>query len=223
MGMTRSFYYIVNKGFSKEQMTERLSAVSAEGISPMAQEMEGLSRKLGEMCQRLGKDDGLVQLLNMAGAMGENVEPVVAYREDVRLFPCFDIGICEGYTASSRDDAKLSQRFGVPVLSFAVMDSDVLFASYSDEEKGLEFDCARANIPGMEDELYDTDVYRSDFPSFLLEYCDEADWDKLRGIWESKDYVFAEEKLEDIGELIGVELMYDYDDIPEGYEALETD
>ncbi len=223
MGMTRSFYFIANTGFSRERIREVLSASFTEGASFIGQESAELSRKLEEMRERPDRGDGLEEYINMAIRIGMagNIEPVVAYREGVRLLPCFDINLCEGYTASSRDNAMLSRTFEAPVLSFSVMDSDILSVSCSDAQKGVEIDCVRANIPGMEEEMCDMEIYRTDFPSFLLEYCSEGERGKLREIWESREYVLAEEKMEDIGRLIGAEFMYGWDDNPEGYEVLE--
>ena len=247
MGMTRSFYYIVNRGFAGEEIQKKLSAVSScgygaaavraagqsivdrlaaiaeAGTSPMAREIGDLSRKVATINQKLEEEDKFSGLLSMMDMAGGAVEPVVAYRVDARLLPCFDENLCEGYTASSRDNEQLGQIFAAPVISFAVMDSDALLVSYSNPQTGVRRDCARANRPGMEDELFDTDVYRLDFPDFLLEYCDEANRGKLREIWESQDYTFAEEKMEDIGELLGIEFLYGREDIPEGYEALEAE
>lgn len=246
MGMTRSFYFIVNRGFTKEQIlrklsrvsskgygaaavhaagqdiVDRLSAIAAAGTSSMAREMADLSRKVAAIHQKLEEEDGYGGLLDMAGG-GDAVEPAVAYREDARLLPCFDWKLCEGHTASARDAELLGQIFGAPVISFAVMDSDALMVSYSNPGTGIRADYARANRPGMEDELFDMDVYRPDFPEFLWEYCDEADRGKLREIWESQDYTFAEEKMEDIGGLLGIDFLYERDDVPEGYEALEAE
>lgn len=221
MGMTRAFYHIVNTGLSRAELLDRFSEHSTGGASPAAQKMAGLSSKMEEMCQRLGKDDRLVQLFDLAAAMGGgDAVPVLAYKEDARFFPYFERNSCEGYTASSRDNEMLAQQFGAPALSFSVVDSDALLVSYSDPQKGVQKNCARAGSPEVAEELYDTEVYRAEFPDFLLAYCDEADRERLREIWESR-YVFEEDRMTDIGDLIGAAFLYDEEEMPEGYEALE--
>lgn len=216
MGMTRAFYLIVNTGFSREELLKRLSGFAA-------QNMAGLSGKMEEMCRRLGRDDRLMQLFDLAAAMGGSgyAAPVVAYREGTKFFPYFEVDSCEGYTASSRDNDMLARQFSAPVLSFSVVDSDALLASYSDPQRGVQKDCARADSPEVAEELYDTEIYRAEFPDFLLAYCDEADQGKLQDIWESH-YVFAEDRMRDIGRLMGVEFLYDEEEMPEGYEALKA-
>ena len=221
MGMTRAFYFIRNQGYSRDQLKEMLSGLSGGVAFPPG--LSGiLNQKLSEMRQRTGEGDAGLELLS-AGLGGNRIpgsEPVIAYKEDAGLLPFFEAGRCEGNIASSRENGALALCFKAPVLSFSVMDSDVLFVSYCDKEKGVAYDCARPNSPGREDEMYDTDIYSSDFPAFLLEYCKEPDREKLRQIWESDAYIFAEEKMEDVGGMLGVEFMYEEKDIPEGYEAL---
>ncbi len=102
------------------------------------------------------------------------------------------------------------------------MDSDVLFASYRDKEKGTAADCARPNCPGREEELYDTERYKAEFPAFLLEYCRETDHERLRRIWDSREYACAEDRMEDICRLMGAEVIYGPGSMPEGFEVLKA-
>jgi len=104
-----------------------------------------------------------------------------------------------------------------------LFDSDVLFLSYSDKANNISYDYAKAN----EDEILEffgmDDEYCSDFPEFLLAYCDEKDYQKLRGIWDSKDYILADDRMRGICELIGVKVLYEFDDVPDGYKTITTE
>lgn len=222
MGMTRSFYYIVNRGLSEEKIRAVLSELSSREDAALTPQMRQMMEKLGGGSRLLGLLETVVSAAKTldAGAF-------VVWREGAALLPFFETSKCEGYTASSLEDDVLAQHFRAPVLSFAVMDSDVLFVSYRDREAGVAADCARTvysrpDRPDGEEELYDTKRYKAEFPEFLLDYCQEEEHERLRRVWDSQEYVFAEERMEDICRLIGAEVIYGEDDVPEGFRMLRA-
>ena len=215
MGMTRAFYYVVNTGFSKERVQEILSEMTSR-------EMASLPPQAGQILKKLGGGERALELLEMLGKTVQifGKDSIVAWREDARMFPVFDTNSCEGHTAVIMDNEVLAQYFQAPVLSFSVMDSDVMFVVYRDRENGEKVSCARPNYSGTDEEIYDTNLYKVEFPEPLLKYCGEGEQQKLRDIWESEDYTFAEDRMEAICELLGLDIVYVREDIPEGYEVV---
>ncbi|MBO5035066.1 MAG: hypothetical protein J6C43_05600 [Oscillospiraceae bacterium] len=139
----------------------------------------------------------------------------LAYRPDARWLPLFEENLCEGYNASSRDAGKLAKTFGAPVLAFSIFDSDILFVSYADPEKGISEDYAKPNFEGFEE--YDMDQYQEAFPQFLCAYGDEA---ALREAWEGEE-VFADDRMAKLCELIGAQVLYDGSKLPQGFQWIE--
>lgn len=135
----------------------------------------------------------------------------LACRPDARWLPLFEERLCEGYTASSRDTDRLARQFSAPVLAFSIFDSDILFVSYSDPENDIRVDYAKPNWEGFEE--YDMDLYQEEFPAFLCAYADEA---ALREAWEGEE-VFADDRMHKLCGLIGAQVLYDSQDLPEGF------
>ena len=153
---------------------------------------------------------------------GRYVQPqpdrtVIAYRESAKWLPFFEEHLCEGYIASSNEAEKLSSIFGAPVMAFAVFDSDIFFVSYSDAANGIAYDYAKPNFEEFED--FDIDLYSTEFPAFLLEFCSK---DELSAAWEKPDDVFADDRMEQIAQLVQTELIYDSSHIPEGYQGIHV-
>lgn len=215
MGTTRAFFNIVNTGLSKEELIQALSEMSSGQTLSLTPEISQMYRKLG------GSDESLALLKHLIKTNNvSNEDSIIAYCETAKMFPFYDTERCEGCTASSIDNDILAQYFKAPILSFSVMDSDILFVSYRDREAEVGIDCVKPNCPDMEE--YDMSLYKQQFPDFLLEYCDMADRQKLRDVWESEEYVFADDRMRDICKLIGAEVLYDYDCIPENFEVLSA-
>jgi len=54
----------------------------------------------------------------------------------------------------------------------------------------------------------------------LFAFCDESEHEKLREIWESEKFIFADDRMHYINDLLGTAAMYDSADIPEGYQPV---
>ena len=59
-----------------------------------------------------------------------------------------------------------------------------------------------------------------EFPEILFKYCHEDVHKKLKDIWDSKSYDFADDRMRDICGLIGVAALFNSNEIPEGYKPL---
>jgi hypothetical protein len=141
-----------------------------------------------------------------------------AYKESSGWFALFELRLCEGYCASGRDTDYLSGVFSSDAVAFSVFDSDVLFVSYSRFSDKSTFNHAKPNDEDYEE--YDSDMYDTDFPEFLVPFCPAHDREKLAEIWRSEEYYAAEDRMMDICELIGVPVIDEQSEMPDGYEKL---
>lgn len=220
MGTTRSFYHVKNDAFDWERLRTVLSGFPSEE-STMAQFEKMMIELVGEeMFRQAQRETEATQrhFDSIFGARPKLPSPMIAHRTDAPWLPFFNVDICEGYNASSRDARKLSKLFGAPVLALSVYDSDILLVSYSDAAKGVEHDYAKPNSEWMEE--YDMETFRNEFPAFLLELCPTLTEDKLTEIWEA-DEVFADDRMYKLGKVMG--LLPINGMAPEGFEVITAD
>lgn len=220
MGTTRSFYHVKNDGFDRERLRTVLSGFPSEE-SRMAQFEKMMIDLVGEEMFRKAQQETEATKRRFDSIFGERPRlpsPMIAYRADAVWLPYFDVNICEGYTASSRDARKLSDAFGVPVLAFAIFDSDILMVSYCDAAKGVEYDYAKPNVEEMEE--YDMDRFRNEPPTFLPELFPALTEEKLTEIWEG-DEVFADDRMYKLEEILGLSSIFE--EPPEGFEVITAD
>lgn len=220
MGTTMSFYLIENRGFTPEELSGKVAGLQEKvSVKAKAQEAflhQAIQSSLSPEQQKAWKsflqeiEQGMVKR-----AEEHRKEAVLAYRSDAKWLPLFEENLCEGYNATSRDTAKLAKTFGAPVLAFSIFDSDILFASYADPEKGIFEDYAKPNFEGFEE--YDMDQYQQGFPQFLCAYGEEI---SLREAWEGEE-VFADDRMAKICELIGAQVLYDGEELPDGFQWIE--
>lgn len=219
MGTTMSFYHIQNQELDCDRLRNGLSGFSGTGGgSPQFEEM--LKNIVGEEMFRQALEETRRNRQFFDGIFGKRPQlpsPVVAYRPDAPWLPFFDVDICVGYNASSRDALRLSEAFGVPVLAFAIFDSDILFVSYCDAAKNISYDYAKPNLEGIMDE-YDTGVYQAEFPQFLLDLCPKISEEALREIWDG-DEVFADDRMGKLCQVLGA-VPFFCEEIPEGFETV---
>ncbi len=128
----------------------------------------------------------------------------VAYREDARWLPVFIEWYCEWNFVESGQLKRFSERFSAPVLGFSVQDSDALFVSYFDATNGTGHDFVKTNYDDFEE--YDTEVYLSQFPDFLADFCSGGQLMEVRKVWDA-DFVFAEDRMFELGQLLGMEVF----------------
>lgn len=181
------------------------------------------------------KNEGHTPESIRAGLKSLGETAYAAWRPDAPFFPVFSEDLCEGYTAGSHDAAYLSDVFHASVLCFAAFDSDVAFASWYDAATGARADIINAPEELLEDfeapeeealEEFLEDFKASDegfeegdafvraFPEFLLQFCPPASHERLREIWGDTEYVFAEERIYETAEILGVPVLFEDPDQP---------
>lgn len=229
MGASMAFYHIKNNGFDREQLQtimgksfpqkdelsdlfEKMKAAHGEDrlrqMWPnMEQDMERAKQWMEERRQRPAPF-GLPRRPQLPS-------PMIGYCENAPWLPFFDVAKCEGYNASSKDARRLSKAFGTPVLAISIFDSDILLVSYSDAAKKIDYDYAKPNIEGMEE--YDTGLFQTEFPQFLVDFCPDGSEEKLKEIWNG-DEVFADDRMYKLGEVLGLAPINAK--VPEGFEVI---
>lgn len=221
MGTTMAFYHIRNDGFDRGRLRVGLGKIAGEE-SDSARAEKMLIELVGEEMFRQAEREveATRQHFNsIFGARPELPSPMIAYRPDATWLPFFDVDICEGCDVSSRDARKLSKIFGAPVLALSILDSDILYLSYSDAAKNLVYDYIKPNVDGMM-EAYDVEQSQAALPSFLLELCPALTEEKLTEIWEA-DEVFADNRMYKLGEVMGLSPIFM--EVPEGFEVITAD
>lgn len=245
MGTTMSFYLIENRGLDVNILTEGMKAFRKKyGLNDQEEKLSSYIGRLAQLppaflskfgvsqeeveqiSERLRREeektDGLGKVIPFPGTippeeqeMPREKGPVLAWRANARWLPFFEENLCDGYNASSRDAERLAKAFGAPVLAFSIFDSDILFLSYADPERRLGLDFAKADFEEAE-EMIDS-PFQMEFPQFLCAWGDEQ---ALREIWEGEE-VFADDRMAKLCGVIGAEVLYDGQDLPEGYERIE--
>ena len=199
MGTSMTFYSIQNRSLSVEGLIAGLAALDKALIAT--------EEKINERLRCLGVDDNLL--------IKKHDEPIVAYNESSKWLPLFQENMCADCNPSTQDIDELSRYFGAPVIAFSIFDSDVLYLSYTDSANGIAFAYERAN----DEELESCEV--PEHPEFLEAFCDEGKHRRLRDIWESAEYYMADNRMWDMCEILGIDLIYVRTDIPKGYSLIQ--
>lgn len=197
MGTTRSFYNILNKGFSYEVLLSKMKQFPSPANSKIKSENGREQPYFNKFFHELNQ----IQKNNA----------VIAFKNSATWLPFFKQSLCEGYIASREDVEKLSHIFSAPVLAFAIFDSDVLSLLYSDAEQNIFHCYTKPNYD------FDTDWHSTGFPEFLLPFCKQ---DGLKEIWEFSGEVFADDRMHKICAVLQTQVLYNYDDIPKSYQAV---
>lgn len=217
-----AFYHVKNRGFDREELQTIMEQASFSSAAQAAT-YETIRQMFGEKMLQSYKlqveQESQVFAFgtNLFGGPDEDPKSVIGYRPDAPWLPFFDVNICEGYNASSRDTKILSKAFGAPVLGFSIFDSDILMLSYSDAEQDVNYNYAKPNCEGMEE--YDTEVFQTDLPLFLLFLCPELTKEKLKEIWEG-DEVFADDRMEKLCRVMGMTSIYSTSSFPDSFERI---
>ena len=211
MGTTRAFYVIQNNGLSIEFLKTCLLSMQAK--------MYGKQKSNKHLS--VGSEQGIINergIQEMSGCISDTTNVVLAYNENSRWIALFEPTLCEGYCASDKDTRFLSNVFNSDVIAFSLFDSDVLFISYSRLSDNLSFNISKPNNDDCIE--YDSDMYPSDFPDFLAPFCYETGLERLNEIWESEEYTFADERMNDICMLIGASILWNAEEIPIGFRKI---
>lgn len=211
MGTTMAFYHIKNQDFSRGQLQEILGRSFPKKDDESF--FDSLKLLLGDekaeiLKAQMGQDDPSLFEEGLPS-------PMVSYRPDAPWLPFFEERLCEGYNASSRDACRLSQKFKAPVLAFSLFDSDLLLVSYGDAAQDIRYDCAKPNYEEMEE--FDTELYKAEFPWFLVELCPGVSEDALREIWDAEE-AFADDRMEKL--CTALRMVPIYDCVPDGFEPI---
>lgn len=218
MGTTRSFLLLKNKGFTPKELKRIISQDQAQVKAEAKEARAAMANALGLG----GSSQALFGFLDMISSFSSH--GALAFREDAKWLPYFLTELCDGRNCSSKELKGTSERFQTPVLAFSIFDSDILFVSYCDAEKHIFYDYVKPNYPGMEE--YDTEVYQEGLPAFLLSLDEEnsvqqlGDIQRLKDIWDEKDMAFADDRMHNLLQFLGMQVIYDEEDIPEGFTRI---
>lgn len=225
MGTTMSFYFVQNKGDSVTDLKDKLNQFGTKKtseidtlIAMLPQDMQGQFKEA--MKQREKSKASFASFFNSPTKPVEN-KTVLGYCDSAAWLPFFDERMCEGNIACSKDAKKLSKLFAAPVLALAVFDSDIMFVSFCDAAQGIVYDYAKPNLDDMEE--YDADLYSTDFPAFLLEFCPPEHHDELKDVWAEPEMVFADDRMGEICEILSCPLVYASNELPDGYQPIYCD
>lgn len=220
MGTNAAYYCIWNRGFTQNELKEKLEVISTSGKEKDKSFFNSLSALLspeiaGQL--RAGAAESTAHFSAIFGGKSQTQgnRGIIAYSPDAKWLPLFETTLCEGYTASSKDTAWLSKLFAAPVLAFSIFDSDVLFVSYSDAKKGICYDYVKPNFEEFKE--YDTEQYSTEFPNFLSEFCNKSE---LEAIWDNTDVIFADNRLEKLCRLMQIDLLFDGTCVLEGFQLI---
>jgi hypothetical protein len=221
MGTTRSFLLLKNRGFTREEL-EHCSALRSEE-RPNRPAVEIFSQFLNSNFVRQMPPE-TQELMRQMDKSGQDNRAVIAFQPGTRWLPYFETWLCDGNIVSSEDLQEVSEQFGTAVLAFAVFDSDILFISYCDAEQQVFYDFVKPNYPEIEE--YDTEIYQEGLPAFLLSLDKEdnvqqmGDLQRLKDIWDEEDMVFADDRMHNILQFLGMQVICDENDIPESFTRI---
>lgn len=137
----------------------------------------------------------------------------IFFQETKDWFSVFSEWICEGqYEADLRLMDSLEKLFGSPVIALATFDSDIAFVSVCENGKLCRY--VRANETLLEE--YGFEEYESAVPAELEKYVGGKE---LQELWERK-YVFEEDRLQDLAQMLNAFLVFDDNDVEEGVEII---
>ena len=221
MGTTRSFLLLQNREYTREEL-ERCSVLRGEA-RPNRPAVDIFSQFLNSNFVRQMPPEAQ-EIMRQMDKSGQDNRAVIAFQPEARWLPYFETWLCDGNIVSSEDLQEVSEQFGTSVLAFAIFDSDILFVSYCDAERRVFYDFVKPNYSEMEE--YDTEVYQEGLPSFLLSLDGEdnvqqmGDLQRLKDIWDEEDMVFADDRMHNLLQFLGMQVIYDENDIPEGFARI---
>ena len=148
-----------------------------------------------------------------ASALG-NLSYTVFYQETKDWLAVFEEWYCEGqYNADKEFMVSLEELFGSPVIALSTFDSDVAFVSICENRELHRYVWADEYIL----EEFGFEEYEPLIPTELENY---VDGNELRKIWSEK-YVFAEDLLREMAQLLNAFLVFDQNDVEEDIEVIQ--
>lgn len=213
--MAGSWIFVENKGLKLAYLPRILAKFNqkeqqkADGFWQMLRGIMGEE----QLAQAAAERSAMERII---GGAVQAPKTALAWSDEASWLPLFIESLCDGNVVSSADLRLISREFGAAVLAFAVMDSDALFVSFCDEANGIYEDYIKPNFAEYEE--YDREVYRCAYPERLQEI--GGDPVQLRRIWQADDYVFAEDRLDDMAALLGLNMECDFIEEMDGYKLV---
>ena len=137
----------------------------------------------------------------------------VFYQETIDWLPVFDEYYCEGqYNADQEFMESLEGAFDSPVIALSTFDSDVAFVSIC--ENGELHRYVKASKCILEE--FGFEEYEPVIPTKLEKYVDGK---VLQKMWGER-YIFAEELLQNLAQLLNTFLVFDENDVGEDIEMI---
>lgn len=137
----------------------------------------------------------------------------VFFSETKDWFSVFDEWLCEGtYYADPQLMDSLGKLFDSPVLALSTFDSDMAFVSIWENGKIYRYVCAHESML----EEFGLTEYETMAPAKLEKYVSGKE---LRELWNHR-YVLAEERLQDLAQLLNAFLVFDENDVEDGVEII---
>lgn len=137
----------------------------------------------------------------------------VFFQQSKDWFSVFNEWYCEGQcNADWQLMESLEKRFGSPVIALSTFDSDMAFVSVCENGK----QCCYANADEAMLEDFGLTEYRTTVPAELEKYTDRT---KLQELWNRK-YLFEEDRLQDLAQLLNADLVFDENDVEEDMERI---
>jgi len=129
------------------------------------------------------------------------------FSEHLRWIPIFSSTLCEGNCyAENFTLIEIEKLFGTPVIVLSVSDSDVGLVNIC--ENGIVSRFSFSDESRLKDNGFGE--YSTAFPEALCSYT--TDKEKLQELWNSVNYIFAEDLISEISDLIGTMMVFDFDE-----------
>lgn len=215
MGTTKSLLFVENQAFAQGELERIINQFSSKEKQKEQSFFTLLQQFMTpEMMKQAEAERKQMESLFQHTQRGGTPKAALAYSDNVQWMPLFIESLCDGHIVCSKELKRLSQQFHTPVFAFAIYDSDALFISYCDDKKDIIYDYIKPNFQEFEE--YDSSLYQSDFPQFLLNLCDTTKHETLLNIWNELNEYFAEDRMEKLAELLEMKVLHDFtDDLPD--------
>lgn len=137
----------------------------------------------------------------------------IFYQDTKDWFSVFNEWDCGGrYDADLQLMDSLGKIFGSSVIALATIDSDVALVSVLENGRACQYVCADESMR----EEFDLEEYEPAIPAELEKYVDRKE---LQELW-SRKYVFEEDRLRDLAQLLNAFLIFDENDLEDGVEII---
>ena len=219
MGTTKSLLFIENRGFEQGEIERIINQFSSKEKQKEQSFFTLLQQFITpEMMKQAEAEHKQMESLFQRPQRTDSPKVALAYCDNAHWLPLFIESLCDGHIVCSKELKRLSQQFHTPVLAFAIYDSDALFISYCDDNKGIMYDYIKPN--SQEFEEYDSNLYQKDFPQFLLSLCDTTRHKRLLSIWNEPNENFADDRMEKLAELFEMKVFHNFSgDLP-GFQRI---